>query len=231
MDKDIKKLIERFMAGLTTVEEEDRIAEYFRTHEVSDQWQEYKEMFAWFDKGMPTSDRQAQDSTSKNYTTNSTNITKTKYNKRRWAIISTLAVAATLTFLLVLTATNKPHQDGTAINNTIATVSNSNNKNTQTDTISQDTIKETNTTSKKRSKHKPNRGTYKIMPPRTYIADAKTDSVTNTYDQLADTKIKEEEIKQETMINNIFDEYRRIETNIEIYMTALENYEDEEECY
>lgn len=69
------------------------------------------------------------------------------------------------------------------------------------------------------------------MPPRTYIADAKTDSVTNTYDQLADTKIKEEEIKQETMINNIFDEYRRIETNIEIYMTALENYEDEEECY
>lgn len=60
-----------------------------------------------------------------------------------------MAVAATLTFLLVLTATNKPHQDGTAINNTIATVSNSNNKNTQTDTISQDTIKETNTTSKK----------------------------------------------------------------------------------
>lgn len=33
------------------------------------------------------------------------------------------------------------------------------------------------------------------------------------------------------MINNIFDEYRRIGTNIEIYMTALENYEDEEECY
>ena len=224
MDNDIKKLVERFMDGLTTIEEEKKLAEYFRTHEVSDQWQEYKEMFAWFDKGMPTSDRQAQDSTS-------TNITKTKYNKRRWAIISTLAVAATLTFLLVLTDTNKPHQDGTAINNTIATVSNSNNKNTQTDTISQDTIKETNTTSKKRSKHKPNRGTYKIMPPRTYIADAKTDSVTNTYDQLADTKIKEEEIKQETMINNIFDEYRRIGTNIEIYMTALENYEDEEECY
>lgn len=231
MDNDIKKLVERFMNGLTTIEEEKKLAEYFRTHEVSDQWQEYKEMFAWFDKGMPTSDQQAQDSISKNDTTNSNNITKTKHNKRRWAIISTLAVAATLTFLLVLTATNKPHQDGTAINNTIATVSNSNNKNTQTDTISQDTIKETNTTSKKRSKHKLNRGTYKIMPPRTYIADAKTDSVTNTYDQLADTKIKEEEIKQETMINNIFDEYRRIETNIGIYMTALENYEDEEECY
>lgn len=53
------------MDGLTTIEEEKQLAEYFRTHEVSDQWQEYKEMFAWFDKGMPTSDRQAQDSTSK----------------------------------------------------------------------------------------------------------------------------------------------------------------------
>lgn len=231
MDNDIKKLVKRFMDGLTTIEEERQLAEYFRTHEVSDQWQEYKEMFAWFDKGMPTSDQQAQDSISKNDTTNSNNITKTKHNKRRWAIISTLAVAATLTFLLVLTATNKPHQDETAINNTIATVANNKNKDTQTDTISQDTIKVTNTTSKKRSKRKLNRGTYKIMPPRTYIADAKTDSVTNTYDQFADTKIKEEEIKQETMINNIFDEYRRIETNIEIYMTALENYEDKEECY
>lgn len=231
MDNDIKKLVECFMDGLTTIEEEKKLAEYFRTHEVSDQWQEYKEMFAWFDKGMPTSDQQAQDSASKNNTTNSNNITKTKSNKRRWAIISTSAVAAILIFLLILTATNKPHQDETAINNTIATVSNSNNKNTQTDTISQDTIKVTNTTSKKRSKRKLNRGTYKIMPPRTYIADAETDSVTETYDQLADTKIKEEEIKQETIINNIFDEYRRIETNIEIYMTALENYEDEEECY
>ena len=56
MDKDIKKLIERFMAGLTTVEEEDRIAEYFRTHDVSGQWRKYKEMFSWFDKGMPTED-------------------------------------------------------------------------------------------------------------------------------------------------------------------------------
>lgn len=149
MDNDIKKLVERFMNGLTTIEEERQLAEYFRTHEVSDQWQEYKEMFAWFDKGMPTSDRQAQDSISKNNTANSTNITKTKHNKRIWAIISTFAVAATLTFLLILTATNKPHQDETAINNTIATVANNKNKDTQTDTISQDTIKVTNTTSKK----------------------------------------------------------------------------------
>ena len=61
MDNDIKKLVERFMDGLTTIEEEKKLAEYFRTHEVSDQWQEYKEMFAWFDKGMPTSDQQAQE--------------------------------------------------------------------------------------------------------------------------------------------------------------------------
>ena len=36
MDNEIKILIERFMAGLTSIEEEDRLAEYFRTHDVDD---------------------------------------------------------------------------------------------------------------------------------------------------------------------------------------------------
>lgn len=53
MDKDIERLLRRFMDGLTTVEEENRIAEYFRTHEVDAEWKAYKDMFAWFDDGMP----------------------------------------------------------------------------------------------------------------------------------------------------------------------------------
>lgn len=40
------------MDGLTTVEEENRIAEYFRTHEVDAEWKAYKDMFGWFDDGM-----------------------------------------------------------------------------------------------------------------------------------------------------------------------------------
>ena len=47
--KEIATLIERFMAGESTLAEEQLLADYFRTHEVADEWREYKEMFALFD--------------------------------------------------------------------------------------------------------------------------------------------------------------------------------------
>ena len=56
MKKQIKKqeiaqLLSRFMAGETSIAEEETLAQYFRTHEVDDEWAEYKEMFALFDNG------------------------------------------------------------------------------------------------------------------------------------------------------------------------------------
>ena len=47
----IAQLIEKFMAGTTSIAEEDVLAQYFRTHEVSEEWAVYKEMFALFDAG------------------------------------------------------------------------------------------------------------------------------------------------------------------------------------
>ena len=49
--KEIAALLERFMAGESTLAEEKLLADYFRTHEVADEWREYKEMFALFDNG------------------------------------------------------------------------------------------------------------------------------------------------------------------------------------
>lgn len=49
----IKQLTRRFMDGHTTVEEEARLASYYRTHDVPREWRVYKEMFAYFDAGMP----------------------------------------------------------------------------------------------------------------------------------------------------------------------------------
>ena len=56
MKKQIKKqeiaqLLSKFMAGETSIAEEETLAQYFRTHEVDDEWAEYKEMFALFDNG------------------------------------------------------------------------------------------------------------------------------------------------------------------------------------
>ena len=69
MKKQIKKqeiaqLLSRFMAGETSIAEEETLAQYFRTHEVDDEWAEYKEMFALFDNGEvdiePEADTSAQ---------------------------------------------------------------------------------------------------------------------------------------------------------------------------
>lgn len=49
----IKQLTRRFMDGQTTIEEEARLASYYRTHDVPREWRVYKEMFAYFDAGMP----------------------------------------------------------------------------------------------------------------------------------------------------------------------------------
>ena len=49
----ISQLIERFMEGQSTLAEEQELAQYFATHEVSDEWKPLKDMFAYFDAGMP----------------------------------------------------------------------------------------------------------------------------------------------------------------------------------
>ena len=64
----IAQLLSKFMAGATSTAEEEVLAQYFRTHEVDDEWVEYKEMFALFDNGevdieleTETSDKQKKD--------------------------------------------------------------------------------------------------------------------------------------------------------------------------
>ena len=47
--QEITRILGKFMTGETSLEEEQILAQYFRTHEVGDEWQEYKEMFALFD--------------------------------------------------------------------------------------------------------------------------------------------------------------------------------------
>ena len=49
--QEIAQLLSKFMAGETSVAEEQMLAQYFRTHEVDEDWAEYKEMFALFDSG------------------------------------------------------------------------------------------------------------------------------------------------------------------------------------
>lgn len=53
-EKNIRLLLNRFMAGETSLEEEALLGEWFRQHpDVSDDLKEYQLMFGYFDEGMP----------------------------------------------------------------------------------------------------------------------------------------------------------------------------------
>ena len=49
--QEITLLLSKFMAGETSVAEEQMLAHYFRTHDVDEEWVEFKEIFALFDSG------------------------------------------------------------------------------------------------------------------------------------------------------------------------------------
>ena len=48
----IKALLDKFMDGQTTVEEEALLAKYFRSSDVPAEWEDYRLMFSYFDRGM-----------------------------------------------------------------------------------------------------------------------------------------------------------------------------------
>lgn len=87
----ISQLIERFMEGQSTLTEEQELAQYFATHEVSDEWKPLKDMFAYFDAGMPIEEPGAS--------------VKVPIAKRRWwwraaAAAAVLLVSATIAFFI-----------------------------------------------------------------------------------------------------------------------------------
>ena len=48
----VKALLDKFMDGQTTVEEEALLADYFRSGDVPAEWEDYRLMFSYFDRGM-----------------------------------------------------------------------------------------------------------------------------------------------------------------------------------
>ena len=105
--QEIAQLIEKFMAGITSIAEEDVLAQYFRTHEVSEEWVVYKEMFALFDNGevdievKPTK-QEDEVHTIKVEMSATTKRKRTRMVALRW----TTAVAASLLLLLMLRNTD-----------------------------------------------------------------------------------------------------------------------------
>ena len=85
----IAQLLSKFMAGETSLAEEQLLAQYFRTHDVGEEWAEYKQMFALFDSGEVDIEVK----------------TKPKLVALRWLVA---AVAASVLLLLALRLGQRP---------------------------------------------------------------------------------------------------------------------------
>lgn len=87
-------LLDRYMDGLTTVEEEFALRRYFSTHDdIPDEWQDYKVMFTYLDSGMEDGDLPAMEEPQP------TPVIKLM-GRRWWGI----AAAAVITAAIVVTA-------------------------------------------------------------------------------------------------------------------------------
>ena len=103
--QEIAQLLSKFMAGETSVAEEEVLAQYFRTHEVDDEWAEYKEMFALFDNGQVdieiedgTSEQPIKDDSAKIQMLPKAVKGKPKIAVLRWLMVG---IAASLALLVV----------------------------------------------------------------------------------------------------------------------------------
>lgn len=218
MDKNIEQLIKRFLDGQTTVEEESRIAEYFRTHDVEDEWKAYKDMFAWFDDGMPI-----QQETEKH---------KTRNSKKAKIIAFAMAAAAAIAALIIIATPG--NNDIMPVQKTANVIQPSTVDAIETaikDTLAIDSVsKETSRPAHKKAKIR--RRVYNVMPPKTYLADAKQDSIDEIANQMAEEKLQQIYNEQNSKLQEIYEQCNKQDLNIDLIMATLEegiDYEIEEE--
>lgn len=69
------------------------------------------------------------------------------------------------------------------------------------------------------------------MPPKVYLAETRQDTLSHEAKLIAEKNVKETERQQEEILNDIYNDYKSIEAGLEIYLTALESYDVEEEYY
>lgn len=59
----IQALVERFLEGQTSNDEERELYAWFAENDVPDEWQHLKQMFAWYAAGMPEQNNEQQQTT------------------------------------------------------------------------------------------------------------------------------------------------------------------------
>ena len=210
--QEVEPLLNRFMDGTSTLEEEAQLADFFRTHEVVGEWREYKEMFALFDQGQvdhtvevtaPTQSIEVEGSTQE------------KKHFSTWKWVSAAAVLALLvgSFLFFHRGDNTPKPPLIAQTDTLPTQ----RPQTKEHEESQEPKEKEDTTNVSREIE---RAIYKT--PKVYLAKAAPSSSTPTKELTEEEKSDPELLALEADIERIMAEH---EARMNAMRTAEDPYE------
>lgn len=211
-EKDIRLLLDRFMAGETTLEEEALLGEWFRQHpDVSDDLKEYQLMFGYFDEGMPL-DYEAENHVEDAHP-------KTKVRMRRLWLPIGMAASIALLFVIAIPRIGQQtgHRDdskmaqldGRTTQEDVDSAVVHEEKSTDADLSIPEKIKKSgDSVSPKTRKHKP--GKYRQhkftpAPPKLWIAQSiATDSLLAEPEKLTDEHLWEMEAQQNEMFFKLY---------------------------
>lgn len=198
-EKNIRQLIGRFMQGLTSIEEEEQISQWFAVHtDVSDDLKPYQQMFAYFDKGMPMDEQIPVEE----------EIRKPLRNHSRlrplWCF---LAAAAAVALLVVMTW---PARNGDCTASPAATLAQADKDSAETLVPAAETEVRNNVKQTVKPKMRPRkRGVYRKhlhspAPPVTWIAQTVIDSIQQTPEALAEAHLQALEEQQNEMLFRLY---------------------------
>lgn len=204
-EKNIRQLIGRFMQGLTSIEEEEQISQWFAVHtDVSDDLKPYQQMFAYFDKGMPIDEQMPIDK----QMSVEEEIRKPLRNHSRlrplWCL---LAAAAAVALLVVMTW---PAQNGDSTATPSATLAQAEKDSAEAIVPTAETEMKNNVKQTVKPKMRPRkRGFYRKhlhspAPPVTWIAQTVIDSMQQSPEALAEAHLQALEEQQNEMLFRLY---------------------------
>lgn len=198
-EKNIRQLIGRFMQGLTSIEEEEQISQWFAVHtDVSDDLKPYQQMFAYFDKGMPIDKQIPVEEEIRKPLRNHSRL------RTLWCL---LAAAAAVALLVVMTW---PAQNGDSTVTPSATLAQTEKDSAEAIVPIAETEMKNNVKQTVKPKMRPRkRGFYRKhlhspAPPVTWIAQTVIDSIQQTPEALAEAHLQALEEQQNEMLFRLY---------------------------
>ena len=235
-EKDIRLLLNWFMAGETTLEEEALLREWFRQHpDVSDDLKEYQMMFGYFDEGMPL-DHEPEEHVENAHP-------KAKARMRRlWLPLSLAAsIALLIGFAIPWIGRQTGHQDeskmaqldGRTTPEDIDSAVVHEKKSTNANLSMPEKVKKSgDSVSPKTRKHKQRKyrqHKFTPAPPKLWIAqNIATDSLLAEPEMLADAHLREMEAQQNEMFFKLYliDALQTQALNAEVASASFESEEN-----